>query len=877
MAGGLKDPLTPMMNQYLRVKNRFKDALLFFRMGDFYEMFYEDAHVASKVLGIALTSRNKGENPVPMAGIPCKAMDQYLKKLIAGGFKVAVCDQVQDPKEAVGLVDRQVTRIITPGTLTEEDVLEGKENNFLASICFGDQVVGISWVDLSTGKFFSQEVKRVNFLDELRRVNPSECLVQESFLKGESPLLDKLKNEEKIFLTSCPDWIFDEDNAERTLLDHFGIETLEGFGFIERGVRIMAAGSIIHYLNETQKTSLGHINRLESIDSSGFLFLDRNTRECLELTGTIRGGKRRGSLLHVIDRTQTAMGGRMIRSWLLSPETDIARIRMRQDGVEELFNNATLSRTLFGLLGGIFDLERIISRVGCNRANPRDLAVLKDSLDALPQIREGAGQASSEILRGICSRIDLLEDVRAKVQAALVDGPPISLKDGGIIREGYHEELDELRSIKREGKEGLAAFQAREMERTSIPSLKVGYNKVFGYYIEVTHTHTGKIPPDYIRKQTLKNAERYITPELKEYESKVLSSEERSREIEYRLFLELRDTVAKETCRIQETSAALAELDALLSLAVVARENSYVRPEVVEEEVLQITDGRHPVLEKTLEGEPFVPNDIFLDEEENRFLIITGPNMAGKSTYIRQVALLALMTQMGSFIPAKSARVGIVDRIFTRVGASDELSSGKSTFMVEMSETANILNNATHKSLIILDEVGRGTSTFDGLSIAWAVTEYIQRHIKARTLFATHYHEITQLGNKWPGIRNFNIAVREWGEEIIFLHKIVEGSTDKSYGIHVARLAGIPKEVLERSKVLLANLEEQSLILDRRIARTGRERPKRSQPVQLTLFSLEEHPALKVLKEVDVLNLTPIEALNKLHELKEILDRERES
>ncbi|MDO8136462.1 MAG: DNA mismatch repair protein MutS [Candidatus Brocadiales bacterium] len=885
--------LTPMMRQYHSIKEKYRDALLLFRLGDFYEMFYEDARVASRVLGIALTSRAKGDKAVPMAGVPHHSVGPYIQRLIKAGYKVAICEQVQDPKEAEEVVERDIVRIITPGTLTDDNLLEGKVNNYLASIVLGREVVGLSWVDLSTGRFQVEDLPRPRLRDELSRIKPSECILPEEEDVRLSPsavssgpncsveasgqvadFLEELKVDIGSMVTPRPSWEFTRDSGYRVLLEHFKTTSLEGFGCQGLGPSLGAAGAIIHYLRETQRNSLAHISKLERFQAQNHLLLDSTTQRGLELLETVRTREREGTLLWVLDATLTPMGARLLRQLMLFPLVSPEEIRYRQEGVQELFGDQRMRGGLRTLLRSISDIERISTRVSSGHSNARDLVSLKNSLEVLPRVKETLSGASSRVLRGLFHDMETLEEVRVLIATALVPDPPQTVREGRMIREGYHPELDELRNIHRNGKTWIANFQSQEILRTGIASLKVGYNKVFGYYIEVTNTHKERIPQDYLRKQTLKNAERYVTPELKDYEAKVLTAEERAKELEYELFEEIRAQVATHTSRLQRVALVVAQLDVLSSLAQVAVENGYIIPEVVEGCGLRIIDGRHPVLEKTLGSGKFVPNSIEMDGESTRAMVITGPNMAGKSTYIRQVALMVLMAQMGSFIPAREARLGVVDRIFTRVGASDELYRGQSTFMVEMQEAANILNNATERSLIILDEVGRGTSTFDGLSIAWAMTEYIYKKVRARTLFATHYHELTELALLFPGIKNYNVAVKEWGDEVVFLRKIVEGGSDKSYGIHVARLAGVPREVVQRARVILEELEANSLDVYQR-PKLGQSQEQGLGSLQLPLFLSQEQRLIEEIKGLDLTVLTPLEALNKLDEFKRRLLREK--
>ena len=858
---------TPVMEQYKRIKREHADAVLFFRMGDFYEMFFDDAKLAAKVLGLTLTSRSKGPEAVPMAGVPHHAVEGYLSKMIRAGYRVAICDQLEDPAEAAGLVDRGVTRIVTPGTLTEDALLESKRANYLAAVCADEERVGLAWVDVSTGRFLARDITIDTLGDELTRLAPAECLLPERRAQDAADRIASIVRASVPAVTLHRDWVFDRDNARRILIEHFKTHSLDGFGCESLGPAISSAGALIDYLRETQRTSLAHVSRIAPYLADAYCGLDRTTRRCLELTETQRGGVREGSLLWVLDRAETPMGARLLYEWVTQPLRVVGGIEARQDGVEAFAKDARLRAEVRKVLHEIGDMERLAAKISSGRCNARDLLGLKNSLRQIAPLRNALASRAEPIIAAACENLKEPPDVVGLVERAISPDSPHTLREGGIIREGYNAELDELRSIRRDGRQWIARFQAQEIERTGIPSLKVGFNQVFGYYIEVTQTHSAKIPPNYIRKQTLKNAERYITPELKEYESKVLHADERAKTLEYELFLAVRDEAAKHTLEVQQCAEAVAVIDVLYSLAQVAAENNYIRPKVTDEKASDIRDGRHPVLEKTLEDEKFVPNDFAMDGEEHVVSVITGPNMAGKSTYIRQVALLVLMAQMGSFIPAGRASVGVADRIFTRVGASDEISRGQSTFMVEMNETANILNNATPKSLIILDEVGRGTSTFDGVSIAWAVTEYIYNHLKARTLFATHYHELAELALMLPGVRNYNVAVKEWKDDVIFLRKIVDGSTDKSYGIHVARLAGLPGTVIERAKTILCNLEAETLDSDGRPRFAKVQKPGPGE-MQLALFATRPHPVLDALKGVDVARITPLEALNKLYELK---------
>jgi DNA mismatch repair protein MutS len=798
--------LTPMMQQYREAKERHPGMLLLFRMGDFYELFDADAELASRVLGLTLTSRDK---TVPMAGFPHHALESHLRKLLQSGHRVAICDQVEDPAQARGLVRREVTRVVTPGTLTEDDLLDPRRPNHLAALAARGPLLGLAWVELSTGHFQAADLPWPRLADELGRITPAEYLYAESDAVG---LLGRLREmAPAATVTARPDWTFDPATARAALLRHFGVTTLSGFGFDDDQPCLTAAGALLLYLQETLKAGLTHLSRLQHYRPNHFLFLDDVTRRSLELTRTLRDGSREGSLLSAIDRTVTSMGARLLGEWLVTPLASRPAIESRLDAVAELQGEHPLRQELRGVLADVPDLQRLTGRVSTARASPRDLAAVARALRLLPRLKAKITARRATLLRDLEGRLELCIDLREALDAALVDDPPQAAQEGGIIRRGHDAELDELHAIARGGKEWIARFQAQEITRTGIGSLKVGFNKVFGYYIEITHTHASKIPADYQRKQTLKNAERYITPELKAYEEKVLTAEEKIHQREYELFVKLRDQVGAQTGRLLQTGEVLAELDVLAGLAELAAERRYCRPELADEAVLEIRDGRHPVLDQTLPPGTFVPNDVVMGPDAGMILLITGPNMAGKSVYIRQVALLTLLAQMGSFVPARAARIGLTDRIFTRVGASDELNRAQSTFMVEMTEAANILNNATAQSLVILDEIGRGTSTYDGISLAWAITEYLHDQVGCRALFATHYHELAQLAERLPALRNYNVLVQESEEEVLFLHKIAPGSADKSYGIHVARLAGVPELVLDRAKEVLAELESRHL------------------------------------------------------------------
>lgn len=833
---------TPMMQQYLDAKSRHPGMILLFRMGDFYETFDEDAELLSRVLGLTLTSRDK---TVPMAGFPHHSLEHHLRKLLSSGYRVAVCDQVEDAALAKGLVKREVTRVVTPGTITEDELLEPGRPNHLAAIFPHKDGFGLAWIELSTGEFHASDVAADRITDELNRISATECLLAENAM---GRLDDSLRSTLPRTLTSRPDWTFDPLTARQSLHKHFGIITLTGFGFADDQPCLTAAGALLLYVQETLKASLAHIRALKTFRSEHFLALDEVTRRSLELTRTIREGGKDGSLLSVLDRTVTGMGARMLHDALLSPLFDRGIIESRLDAVEELLKANSLRSDLRAMLKDSNDLQRLTTRISTARANPKDLAAVASTLKLLPKFKARITGRKSAALAELEGKIDLCPDLRELLDTSIVDDPPYSAKEGGVIREGYHVELDDLRKLASEGKSWIARYQAQEITRSGIPSLKVGFNQVFGYYIEITNAHAAKVPADYIRKQTLKNAERYITPELKEYEEKVLTAEERSLTLELELFAKVREQVAAQTARLLATADVLANIDFLAALAELASSRQYVRPVLMDEPILDIRDGRHPVLEQSLPPGTFVPNDVCFGPETGRFWLITGPNMSGKSTFIRQVALLTLMAHVGSFVPARSAKVGITDRIFTRVGASDEISRGLSTFMVEMTEAANILNNATEHSLVILDEIGRGTSTYDGVSLAWAITEHLHDNIKARALFATHYHELAQLAETLKDLRNYNVLVKELDREIIFMHKIAPGSAERSYGIHVARLAGVPESILQRAEGVLTELESRHQLPEtqrRRIVDPPeRARRKRKKPEQeSTLFGFEDEPS----------------------------------
>ena len=873
--------LTPAMRQYWEIKERYPDSILFFRMGDFYEMFFDDAVTASKVLEITLTKRGKsGGEDIPLCGVPYHAADGYLAKLVRHGFKVAVCEQMEDPKTAKGVVKRDVVRVVTPGTATDSQNLDAKSNSFLMAIHRADGKFGLAFLDLTTGEFLVTELSDIQSLkDEIGRLEPKEVIVSEGDDEQIGFLRDALDG---VVINRLPPDRFDHDRAFRSITEHFKVISLDGFGLSGLKAATSAAGAVLYYIKDTQKVETLPISGIKRYSLDDYLFIDDSARRNLELAANLQNGGKKGSLLGLMDETVTSMGGRKLRSWLNYPLMDVDRINERLDAVTELKERQLVRGRLRETLGGVYDIERLNSRITLGSANAKDMVAMASSLKRIPEIRNslerGNGeQGAAKILRDIVQGLDDLPDIVKLIDNAVAENPPFILREGGIIRDGYNQELDDLRSISRDGKGYIARIESREKERTGINSLKVRYNKVFGYYIEVTQANLSAIPADYIRKQTLVNAERFITPELKEYEATVLTAEERIRDIEYRLFQDLRERVAAESARIQKTSEGLAIVDALASLAEVADRFNYTRPKISDSGPLRIVSGRHPVVESISRSNRFVPNDTLLDSGENQIAIITGPNMAGKSTYIRQVALITIMAQMGSFVPAEEAEIGVVDRVFSRVGASDDLSKGQSTFMVEMIETANILNNGTSRSLIILDEIGRGTSTFDGLSIAWAVAEYISDKVKAKTLFATHYHELTDLALLRGNIRNFNVAVREWNDQVIFLHKIVPGGADRSYGIHVARLAGLPQELLGRAREILLNLEKGEFSPEGmpRLAQIKKESGQGSGvrgqlEAQLPLFAPRD-TLREELRAVDANNMTPLQALAKIEELKRLI------
>ncbi|CUS80751.1 DNA mismatch repair protein MutS [Candidatus Kryptonium thompsonii] len=868
---------TPLMRQYRKIKAQYPDAIVLFRMGDFYETFEEDAKITAKVLGIALTKRANGAAAdVPLAGFPHHALDTYLPKLVKAGYKVAICEQLEDPKLAKGIVKRDVIEIVTPGVAVSDKLLDNRANNFVCALFFKGDKVGVAFADVSTGEFYTTEVKIDELSNLLDTITPSEIL----YSKSHKDIIEQVFGEIQVkpAFTKLEDWVFKYDYAFEILTGHFQTQSLKGFGIDDLEIGIISAGAVLHYLQDTQRTRLVHIKRISRFDVSDYMILDPATKRNLEIAVSYLGETTYGTLFSVIDRTQTPMGARLLKRWVLRPLKKLEPIQKRLEAVKELYENSKLRKELKEILAEIGDIERLISRIAIRahlpgttgRANPRDMISLKESLKKIPKIRSLLAEVKSETLQKIYKLLNPLENIIALIESAIVDDPPATVADGGVIRDGYNPELDELRYISRSSKEFIASLQQKERERTGIPSLKIDYNSVFGYYIEITKAHLDKVPPDYIRKQTLVNAERFITPELKEYEEKIFTAEEKMAALEAELFNQLREKISEYTESIQKNAQLIAMLDCFVSLSEVAVENNYTCPIVDDSDVIEIKEGRHPVVEKILPpGEKFVPNDVRLDNSENQILIITGPNMSGKSVFLRQVGLIVLLAQIGSFVPASYARIGIVDRIFTRVGASDNIAGGESTFLVEMHEMANILNNATPRSLILLDEVGRGTSTFDGISIAWAITEYLHENprVRAKTIFATHYHELNELAELYPRIKNFKADVREVGDKVIFLHKIVPGYADHSYGIEVAKMAGLPKEVTDRAKEILANLEQKELTPQGKVKKKI-SKEALMQKFQISLFELNDDRLRQEILNLDIDNMTPLQALLKLQELR---------
>ncbi len=894
------DGLTPLMKQYIQIKEQYKDCILFYRLGDFYEMFLEDAHVCSRELEIALTGKAIGkEERMPMCGVPYHSVENYLSKLVSRGYRVAICEQVEDPKTAKGIVKREVVRIVTPGTNLNTQVLDETKNNYLMAIVHTTNAYGISVVDITTGDYFVTEVDNERkLMDEVYKWAPSEIICNDTFFVSGIDI-EALRNINHLVLSPLEPWYCDDELCVRALKEHFQVATLDGIGLKDYTIGAIAAGCIMQYLRETQKNSLSHITKLTPYTYEKFMLLDSSTVRNLELTETIREKQKKGSLLWVLDKTKTAMGARLLRSYMEQPLIDYDLIIQRLQAVSQLKDNMITREEIREYLNPIYDLERLMGKISYKSANPRDLIAFSSSLSMLPHIKFLMQSFDSDLLKDVYEELDVLEDINQLIEQAIAEEPPLNLKEGGIIKEGYHAEVDRLRKAKTEGKDWLMELETREREATGIKNLKIRYNRVFGYYLEVTNSYKNLAPENWVRKQTLANAERYTTQELKELEDIILGAEDKLYSLEYDLFCELRDQIALEVKRIQITAKAIAKIDVYASLALVAEQNNYAMPEMNTSGTITIKNGRHPVVEKMISHDMFVANDTLLDDKSNRVSIITGPNMAGKSTYMRQTALIVLMAQIGSFVPADSASIGIIDRIFTRVGASDDLASGQSTFMVEMTEVANILRNATKNSLLILDEIGRGTSTFDGLSIAWAVVEHISNPaiLGAKTLFATHYHELTELEGRLEGVTNYCIAVKEQGEDIVFLRKIVKGGADKSYGIQVAKLAGVPAGVLKRASEIVNELIGNDLALKARNLsapegskvdefvheelfcnlqprdvsnKTATERKQDKSLEQLSLFVMSgNEDIITELRDMDIARLTPIDSINKLYQLQQ--------
>ena len=877
--------LTPMMQQYMETKKQYKDCILFYRLGDFYEMFFEDAITASRELEITLTGKDCGlEQRAPMCGVPFHAVDGYLNRLVSKGYKVAICEQVEDPKLAKGIVKREVIRIVTPGTNLNTQALEESKNNYLMCIACFQNRIGVSIVDVTTGDFYMTEVEGLAKLqDEIYKYMPTEIICNDAFVMSGYDIED-LKGRLGMAVYTLEPWYFDDDGCRKCLMNHFKVNTLAGLGLEDFPSGMISAGAAMQYLLETQKTDLTHINHIIPYLASRFMLLDSSTRRNLELTETLREKQKKGSLLWVLDKTKTAMGARRLRSDIEQPLINIDDINARLDAVEQLCKNTVSRDEIREYLNPIYDMERLLGKVSYKSANPRDLLAFANSMEMLPHIKTVLKEFDCKLLSEIEQEMDGLEDLYHLIKDAICDDPPVMIREGGMIRTGFDKDIDMLRTAKTEGKTWLAKLEEEDRERTGIKNLKIKYNKVFGYYFEVTNSYKDMVPDDYIRKQTLVNAERYMTPKLKELEDTILNAEDKLNTLEYDVFCKVRDDIAKELERIQKTAKAVARLDVFASLSVVAEQNHYVRPVLNEKGVIDIKDGRHPVVEKMIDHDMFVANDTYLNNSNHCIAVITGPNMAGKSTYMRQSALIVLMAQLGSFVPAKSANIGIVDRIFTRVGASDDLASGQSTFMVEMNEVANILRNATSKSLLVLDEIGRGTSTFDGLSIAWAVIEHIsnKKLLGAKTLFATHYHELTELEGKMNNVNNYCIAVKEKGDDIVFLRKIIKGGADRSYGIQVAKLAGVPDMVIDRAKEIAEQLSDNDITEKvQSIAVDTKGDKRKSKPVhyddvtmgQMTLSdTVKDEDIIQELKEIDITNLTPMDAMNTLYRLQNKLN-----
>ncbi len=859
---------TPLMAQYSKIKAAHPDTILLFRMGDFFETFEEDARIASKVLGITLTKRASSvAGDVPLAGFPHHAIDTYLPKLVRAGYRVAVCEQIENPKFAKGIVKREVIEVVTPGVAFSDKLLDHKKNNYLMSVCTKDDNAGISFCDISTGEFYAFEVRYNQLISQIETISPAEVLVQ----KRDKDMLTSLvhKINPAIRVTKQDDWIYNFDYAKELLVNQFKTVNLKGFGVDNLIAGITASGALLSYLQETQKENLSHLNKVSAYNPSEYMTLDYSTKRNLEITFSMHDFGREGSLISILDKTETAMGGRLLKKWITAPLRKLEPILKRLESVGDLLNNKKLRKNLLNELREVGDLERLISKVCTGRANPREIVALKFSLQKINPVKNLLSESTVDTLLQIGNNLTSPDKVVSLIQNSIVDNPPLNLADGGVIKSGYSAELDELRDISIHGKDWIANLQKIERERTGISSLKVSFNKVFGYYIEISHANKEKVPGDYIRKQTLVNSERFITPDLKTYEEKILNAEEKIYELESQLFNEVRLSVASEAEPIQQNARFIAMIDCFLSFAECAEEYNYVKPELNEGDGIEITDGRHPVVERILPpGDKYTANSCKLDNEEDQIILLTGPNMAGKSVYLRQIGLIVLLAQVGSFVPAKSAKIGLVDRIFTRVGASDNISAGESTFLVEMQEAANIINNATSKSLILLDEIGRGTSTFDGISIAWAITEYLHenKEVAAKTLFATHYHELNEMAELFPKIKNYKVEVREYDDKVIFLHKVNPGRADHSYGIQVAQMAGLPVFVTNRAKEVLQNLESKELtpyeVKKERLKKLHHEDEN-----QFSLFEIKDDKIRGEIQDIELNNLTPLEALNKLSEL----------
>jgi DNA mismatch repair protein MutS len=860
------------MSQYFKIKEAHPDTILLFRVGDFFETFDEDAKLASKVLGITLTRRsNGGAEDVPLAGFPHHAIDTYLPRLVRAGYRVAVCEQMENPKFAKGIVKREVVEVVTPGVAFSEKLLDHKKNNYLMSICIKDELAGISFCDISTGEFYTFEAAASQIQQQVEAISPAEVLVQKKDKDYLTDLIHKINP--SIRITKVDDWIFNFEYAKDQLVMQFKTVNLKGFGVDSLIAGIISCGVILNYLQETQKTNLSHLNKVSLYNPSDFMSLDYSTKRNLEITFSMSEGSRDGTLISILDKTCTSMGARLLKKWITTPLIKLELIKKRQESIAELVQSKVLRKNLFTEFKEIGDLERLVSRVCTGRANPREIIAVKTSLRKIPKIKEILGEISSKTLIQLRDNLAPLEKLVEKIQNSIVDSPPLSIADGGVIKSGFSVELDELRDISINSKTWIANLQKTERERTGISSLKVNFNRVFGYYIEISNANKDKIPADYIRKQTLVNSERYITPDLKSYEDKILHAEEKIYELESQLFNEIRQTIAAETEAIQNNARLIAMLDCFVSFAECAEEYNYVKPELNEGDLINIVEGRHPVVERILSpGEKYTSNSCLLNSTKDQVIILTGPNMAGKSVYLRQIGLIVLLAQIGSFVPAKQAVIGVVDRIFTRVGASDNITAGESTFLVEMQEAANILNNATCKSLILLDEIGRGTSTFDGISIAWAITEYLHENTDAsgggpKTLFATHYHELNEMAEIFPRIKNYKVEVREYDDKVIFLHKVSSGSADHSYGIQVAQMAGLPRFVTNRAKEILQNLESKELT-PYEVKKEKLKKFKHDDENQINLFEVVDDKLRKEITDIEINNLTPIDALNKLSELK---------